>query len=717
MAATPTRHHRSTIPALLLAILPAILGAAPADAQAVRGRVLIDADTPVAGAMVVLVDDRNERRAGAVTGSDGWFRVPAPEPGRYRLRVERIGYRATDSRPLELSAGEEIHFDLVTEMEPVRLDGVTARGDRRCRVRPSDGVAIHTLWEEARKALNATDWAEGTSAFGYRLMRYERDLDRQSRRVLRETTRAAQGHGDRPFASPSSESLARYGFVQPGQQGRIFYAPDARVLLSDTFLDTHCFRLSGGDRSRPGQVGLEFEPTGDTGRPDVRGTLWIDTATAELSELTYTYTGLERSIPPGVAGGRLFFERTPTGVWIVRRWSIRMPIFGRGGGQEQIVAIREDGGEVTEVFTAGSEHLSPVARAVIDGVVRDSATGGPLEAATVYLSGTQHSAVTDRDGRFRMLDLPEGSYTASFTHPRLAALGGGWSSLPVDTRAGDTTRVELWAASPATIAAAVCPGSSRDNEALVVGVLRSASGAPVGRARLELSFRSYSRVGGNLREAVGDTTVTTDSHGGYRVCGLRRYAMVSVATDRRSSVRVEPATFEVSEVPVLVRDLRLGEPALPGPGEAVPLDPVVATARSEAEEAAERRGSRASILTRREIEPLLARVSTVSHLIRAMNVPGLTVRDDIEIASGPYGIHVRGTCIQSGRVRTGGNSCAMVGVLLDGARMVDPHLQLSHLNPDNIESIEFIPATEAPARYGARGEHGMLVIRTVQGGR
>jgi len=58
----------------------------------IRGLVLEGTDgPPIKTADVYLVDGRGTCIRGAITDEDGRFRLTAPRPGLYRLRVERIG--------------------------------------------------------------------------------------------------------------------------------------------------------------------------------------------------------------------------------------------------------------------------------------------------------------------------------------------------------------------------------------------------------------------------------------------------------------------------------------------------------------------------------------------------------------------------------------------------------------------------------------------------
>lgn len=170
-----------------------------------------------------------------------------------------------------------------------------------------------------------------------------------------------------PFASIPAERLSAGGYVQTTPEGMFYYSPDAEVLLSDAFLDDHCFRTVDGRGDDAGLIGLAFEPIRGREVPEVRGVLWLDRHSAELRFLEYNYTGLPLpwSVPTDDLGGRVEFERLPSGTWIVRRWWIRMPMLQTTGGRLDnraaagafpprttvLAGLREEGGEVAEVVT------------------------------------------------------------------------------------------------------------------------------------------------------------------------------------------------------------------------------------------------------------------------------------------------------------------------------------------------------------------------------
>ena len=520
--------------ALLLAAL-ALLPARALAAQAIRG-VLVErgGGRPVAAALVVLLDAGGARRGAALTGADGRFELRAPFPGTFTLRAERVGYRSIASPPLALAAGQTLDYRLESGAEAVTLEGITARGTRRCRPRPGAVEATAVLWEEARKALSATAHVADAELLHYDLVLYRRDLHPASLSVVNDERERRSGQARTPFASQPVEYLSRHGFVREEGDSTVFDAPDAHVLLSDLFLDDHCFRVEE-HADHAGMVGLAFEPVpARHGTPEVAGVLWLDRRTAELRRLEYRYVNLPAPLTSAGAGGRVEFERLPTGKWIVSRWWIRMPIFARtaeigriSGGREPILArfgsqlqwIREGGGEVVSTSVREARRTGGAAGAGrISGVVWDSLGGRPAAGARVFLSGTQWSAVADSAGRFVLADVPEGRYTASFAHPALAAWGAVPGSSPVEVRAGEEGRVALGTPSRATQATRACPAETLARfPGVVMGVV-TREGAPQAKAKVALTWRGLNPTTASVRSTIVE--VETDGNGFYAACGL-----------------------------------------------------------------------------------------------------------------------------------------------------------------------------------------------------
>jgi len=87
----------------LSALLMFVAGARGAGAQVIEGTLLdADAQLPMAGAAIVMLDGDNEQIRRVVTNAQGRFTLRAPEPGTYTLVAERDGYASTVSEPITL---------------------------------------------------------------------------------------------------------------------------------------------------------------------------------------------------------------------------------------------------------------------------------------------------------------------------------------------------------------------------------------------------------------------------------------------------------------------------------------------------------------------------------------------------------------------------------------------------------------------------------------
>lgn len=436
-----------------------LLGARAAAAQTVRGTLVgQDGIARVAGGIVQLVDSTSRVVGQALSRSDGSFALAAPRPGGYRLRALRIGFTPTLSAPFTLAPDELRSVRLVLSGRAVVLAAVAVKAERRCRVDPDSGSEAARLWEEVRKALTATVLSEQSRSYRVRLAVYEQELDRDGRRITARTQREMEGTSVRPFASESIDTLARYGFVRGSiANGSTFYGADAALLVSDVFTASHCLRLEAPDAAPAGHgdwIGLAFEPVRHD-RPDIAGTLWVDRSTAELRQLDYVYTAIPRAAREAHAGGHTDFLHLPDGAWLVRRWSIRMPMLTirmRGGSfgylaenqrsDTTVRAMRASGGELLELG-AGPGDVWRGRSNVVRGTIVDGATGSPRTGVVVTLEGTQRSATTDSSGAFAFTSLFPGRYVL-----HAVRAGQGTPAATADVVVPDSGEVDLRVRSP-----------------------------------------------------------------------------------------------------------------------------------------------------------------------------------------------------------------------------------------------------------------------------
>lgn len=345
---------------LLAAGALALYATVPAEAQVARGTVVDEDGQPVRTALVLLLDGTGKQRAATLTDTVGAFILRAPSAGSYKLRVERIGYRTTEGQVVELPAGSVVERRVVAAALPVELPALTAAAKRRCTSRPAEGEAVAVLWYEVRKGLQASQLSGPSRSYSFRTFRWIRRLDLPALNVVSDSSRERiEFSRGSPFVSAPVEQLLERGFMVPTDDGgTIFYAPDARVLLSDEFANAYC--LTPTEDPEHGRIGIHFRPVERSGPPAVTGTLWLDRITLELRQLAYGYT--RATLPEGPVnevGGLVEFDRLPDGSWVVWRWRIRMPLagqksvqLGRSGSlyRTVMIGIREEGAEIREVI-------------------------------------------------------------------------------------------------------------------------------------------------------------------------------------------------------------------------------------------------------------------------------------------------------------------------------------------------------------------------------
>lgn len=475
--------------------------ASPAAAQMVRGRVLEEgAGTPLPGAMIVLIDGEGTQVGRILTDDLGRFTLRAPQAGAYTLRADRIGYASITSPPLELASGAAAFHDMAVPVQAIALDNITVEGERRCVLRPEGGLDVARVWEEARKALAAAAFTDETSVYRYVTMKYERDLDPDARTVTNEQRNFSDLMQRQTFVSRPVEELMADGFVQEEADGTYYYAPDANVMLSDAFLDTHCLRVREGEDETAGLIGLAFEPVeGRRGHIDIRGVMWLEPESSELQWLEYDYADLDADLRSRHLGGKVMFAGLPNGTWVVREWYIRMPRPGMRPNpftnipERFLAGIRETGAVVMRILTPLGETLVEAETGTIEGTVLDSLHTRPLEGARVFAEGTDHSVVTGEDGNYRLTGLTEGVYRISYHHPLLEEVGFAPEAVEVEVRRGEIAPLRLLTPSRREVLRDACAEEEAvDRTAVLAGrVVDGISGVPVEGALVTATWTGW----------------------------------------------------------------------------------------------------------------------------------------------------------------------------------------------------------------------------------
>lgn len=373
---------------------------------------------PVGGAIVRLLRG-DSVIAQALTAENGRTTLHSASGGPHDLRVDRIGFAGTRIRGVVLAATGTTPFDVIVPAIRLVLPTLVVEGASRCGALRDSGLGVAALWEEIRKALDASvlTLEHGETPLHTRNFRRETSLDGTP--VRRWFTRSAVEQGP-PFTAPPVTELLAAGFARVFGGHATLHGPDAHLLLDDNFVAAHCYRLA---RSSDGLLGLTFEPVATVDITGIRGTLWVDSASSELRRLEFAYVNPPPELRSPQLGGRIDFTRLPSGLWIISEWYIRAPRIGtapgtRPGAGQRVLGYLDMGG-LAAPAGAGSHGSS---WAILEGVVTDSLAGAGLPGAVVTVAATGDSVLTDSSGRFRLVVTGSGDHRVQVRHPRLGLL-------------------------------------------------------------------------------------------------------------------------------------------------------------------------------------------------------------------------------------------------------------------------------------------------------
>jgi hypothetical protein len=299
--------------------------------QTLRLRILDSLSSlPVPGAVVSAVDTVGRTVSTVLTSEQGAGILRVGGAGHYTIAVRRIGFRPFVTGALAIRRDLDTALTLVIWSQRAVLPPARVMAHRKCDAQaPSPSAEAEPLWEEVRKALEATVLTRAGSLVTTEITSIKRMLS-ASGRVLRTDSLRLGTRGERPYFARSEDDLAASGYVQGNvRSGFQFFAPDEYVLLSAGFANRHCLSMAGKVRrdSRGVQLGVSFEPRESNVHPDIRGTVWVDSASSELRQVEFVYVNVPPVPAANGASGEVRFERTTGGAWIVSQWAIRMPRF------------------------------------------------------------------------------------------------------------------------------------------------------------------------------------------------------------------------------------------------------------------------------------------------------------------------------------------------------------------------------------------------------
>ena len=470
--------------------------------------------------------------------------------GAYGVRAERVGsmpWQSAAPHVLDASTQDTVRVEATLRAQTSRLGALVVQAKRTCDALEAADATAASLWQAASAVLAATALTESDRRVRLRVRTFARDLSVDGR-VRTEEISSDRVLSGRPFETLAPSELAARGYVRADPGGTMYYGPDARVLLSAEFANTHCVRAVRGRGAEAGLVGLSFAPLPGRTLPDIEGTLWIDGESSALRRVRFTFVNVPSAepayeVPPGVGSGEVEFAPGREGAWIVSRWSLRMPKLARQPAATRplrsqvglarperytVTGFTESAGDATQAAVPAPPTLRTLAVTAFD-----SLAGAPLAGATVEVEGAA-PAVTDSAGRVAIVLRRGGTLAVRAVHQRLRAAGLGLAPDSVRTEAAGTTAFAVAVPGPERMRALACgAGASTADRGVVAGVLLDTTGAASAAevpVRLDVAAPMVARAGTRTTVRRGGVQLhaRTDAHGRFAFCSVPTFGPLTL---------------------------------------------------------------------------------------------------------------------------------------------------------------------------------------------
>ena len=523
---------------------------------------------PVVGANVSLVDENGRSLFGNFSDQGGHTVLRAPGRGRYVVRSDKVGYETWSSVELQLTGAV---IRVRAGMSPLRNPPtVIARSETACQMLTPPGTPAGDLWVEIRKALTASALTEAQGLVPLDVDLYERALDRNLG-VVSERKEQRSRIARRPPTGISWDQIdsARRGAVAGGD---VYRAPDAATLVSDQFLQSHCYAAIRGYGPETGLTGLEFKPAKVGSLPELTGVLWLDPKANALRYINFDYVNLPIPLRIARTTGRVEFQQLPGGQWIVPRWYIRMPRVAQMTSTDSLLGYQEVGGTSRPAGTAAPasvenavipamEDSATGPQSFISGVVYDSTTGTPLQGVQVSTGGGRFKTATTAGGHYELaIDGPL-SDTIVFEHPRLRLYRVANRMQTISLPSGARGQANVLIPSFGTLRRTLCGQNetATESQGMAAGYVRDGAGKAVPNAHVWATWQIlWVEQNGRLVPTNQQRTVETDtgSDGSYLMCGFTRGAQITAKVGMAGRNTVQEKVVLPANM-VLEHDFRL----------------------------------------------------------------------------------------------------------------------------------------------------------------
>ena len=295
---------------LLIATSAGVLGAqvAPdasnppsADGVTITGEIVAEGSgLPIPYSTVRLQPLGRER----FTDRAGGFVYYSVSPGEYKLQVRMVGFVPIDTA-VAVKRGAPVFLTVTMKRIPTALEAVEVKAPpRRCLFPDEMGFVddpeLAMILDEARKNAQREQLLRRTYPFEYKLAQshntYNVELKTSALLYDTVTYRSDDNWRYRKGRVVSDDRNRIFGEV------RIMRLPTAADLADRTFLSAHCFKYSGvvDEGGKPAHR-IDFLPDSSLVKPDVEGSIYLDSATYLIRRAQFRLTR-GGSVKPAILG-------------------------------------------------------------------------------------------------------------------------------------------------------------------------------------------------------------------------------------------------------------------------------------------------------------------------------------------------------------------------------------------------------------------------------
>lgn len=536
---------------------------AVARAQELRVR-LVNEETgvPLSGVLVAALGADDAVGPTVLANGDGIAVVHVSGSGAHRLLIRRIGFAPVTTDSI-VAPAPGTTLDVVIPSHRITLTAVRVVGNPACSAQAaSPSAGAEAAWTAVRDALEASALTRDQRLVTTEALRFQRQLRTDGTVDYADTTLRGRS-GERPFVAPAPAILERDGYFRQHDDGsENFFAPDEAVILSPGFTRRHCVSVFPDvHRDSTGtQIALAFVPRARDTRAEIKGLIWIDSATSELRRVDFEYVRVPLPAPADSLGGSVEFRHLASGAWIVSAWTLRIPRWRMVDQRRNYVLLDgyvEVGGTASVVRDLATP--GPAVPRVITGTVFDSVGNRPLGGAHVHLADLARSVTTDSLGAFRFDSVSAGVHTLWVDHAVLDSLGLFSLATSVDATPQVVSNVVLAVPSFATLWQRACGAAAAGTSAaaFVFGTVNADSTVDVHAATaVTIAWPADSARG----VTASRMTVASDSTGNYVACGVPGGAALTISATHSSTATV-PTAFRLAAGRIARRDVTLPSPA------------------------------------------------------------------------------------------------------------------------------------------------------------